>query len=70
MLCWFKVYSEVNQLYKYVYPLFKKTSNTQSNLEKEKQSWKNQAPWLKTVLQRYKSNQNSMELGIPWQFIG
>ena len=38
-----------------------KTLNSQSNLEKEKQSWKNQAPWLHTILQSY-SNQNNMEL--------
>ena len=38
-----------------------KTPNSQSNLEKEKQSWRNQAPWLQTVLQSY-SNQDSMVL--------
>ena len=38
-----------------------KTPNNQSNLEKEKLSWKNQAPWLQTVLQSY-SHQNSMVL--------
>ena len=36
-----------------------KTLNSQSNLEKEKQSWRNQAPRLQTILQRY-SNQDSM----------
>ena len=30
-----------------------KTPNSQSNLEKEKQSWKNQAPGLQIVLQSY-----------------
>ena len=38
-----------------------KTPNSQSNLEKEKQSWRNQAPGLQTILQRY-SNQDSMVL--------
>ena len=36
-----------------------KTPNSQSNLEKEKWSWRNQAPWLQTILQSY-TNQNSM----------
>ena len=30
-----------------------KTPNSQSNLEKEKLSWKNEAPWLQTILQSY-----------------
>ena len=38
-----------------------KTPNCQSNLEKEKRSWRNQAPGLQTVLQSY-SNQDSMVL--------
>ena len=38
-----------------------KTLNSQSNLEKEKQSWRNQAPGLQTLLQSY-SNQDSMVL--------
>ena len=38
-----------------------KTPNRQSNLEKEKRSWRNQAPWLQTILQSY-SNQDSMVL--------
>ena len=38
-----------------------KNPNSQSNLEKEKQSWRNQAPWLQTILQSY-SNQCSMVL--------
>ena len=36
-----------------------KTPNSQSNLEKEKRSWKNQAPGLQTILQSY-SNQDNM----------
>ena len=38
-----------------------KTLNSQSNLEKEKQSWRNQAPRPQTVLQSY-SNQDTMVL--------
>ena len=38
-----------------------KTPNSQSNLEKEKPSWRNQAPRLQTILQSY-SNQDSMGL--------
>ena len=38
-----------------------KTPNSQSNLEKEKRSWRIQAPRLQTILQSY-SNQDSMVL--------
>ena len=38
-----------------------KSSNSQSNLEKEKWSWRNQAPQLQIILQSY-SNQDSMVL--------
>ena len=38
-----------------------KTPNSQSNLEKEKRSWRNQAPRLQTILQSY-SYQDSMVL--------
>ena len=38
-----------------------KTLNSQSNLEKEKWSWRNQAPSLQTILQSY-SIQDSMVL--------
>ena len=38
-----------------------KTVKSQSNLEKEKQSWRNQPSWLQTILQSY-SHQYSMEL--------
>ena len=38
-----------------------KTLSSQSNLEKEKQSWRNQGPGLETVLQSF-SNQDSMLL--------
>ena len=38
-----------------------KTPNSQSNLEGKKCSWRNQTPWLQTILQSY-SNQDSMVL--------
>ena len=38
-----------------------KTLNSQSNLEKENWSFRNQAPWLQTILQSY-SNLNSIVL--------
>ena len=38
-----------------------KTLNSQSNLEKEKWSWRNQVPSLKSILQSY-NNQDSMLL--------
>ena len=38
-----------------------KTQNSQSNIEKEKQSWRNQDPWLQTILKSY-SNQDSIVL--------
>ena len=38
-----------------------KTLNNQSNIEKEKQNWRNQAFWLQTILQSY-SNQNIVVL--------
>ena len=38
-----------------------KTPNSKSNLEKEKQSWRNQAPGLQTIVQSY-SNQDNMVL--------
>ena len=38
-----------------------KTPNSQNNLEKEKQNWRNQASWLQTIPQSY-NNQSSMVL--------
>ena len=35
----------------------KKTLNSQSNLKKEEQCWRNHAPWLQTIPQSY-TNQN------------
>ena len=37
----------------------KKTPNSQSSLEGKKRSWRNQTPWLQTILQNY-SNQDNM----------
>ena len=44
-----------------IYMETQKTLNSQINLEKEKWSWRNQAPGLQTILQSY-SNQDSMVL--------
>ena len=38
-----------------------KTLNCQSSLEGKKRSWRNQTPWLQTILQSY-SNQDNMVL--------
>ena len=38
-----------------------KTPNSQSNLENEKRSWRNQTPWLQTIQQSY-SHQDNMVL--------
>ena len=38
---------------------YKKTSNSQSNLEKEEWNWSNQPAWLQTILQSY-SHHDSM----------
>ena len=38
-----------------------KTSNSQSNIEKEEWNWRNQPAWLQTILQSY-SHQDSMVL--------
>ena len=43
---------------KYVWK-YKKILNNQSNIEKKKQNWRNQPPWLQTLLQSY-SHQNGM----------
>ena len=44
-----------------IYMETQQTTNTQRNLEKEKQSWRDQAVWLQILLQNY-SHQNSMVL--------
>ena len=40
-----------------------KTSNSQSNLEKEESNWKNQPAWFQALLQSH-SRQDSMVLAI------
>ena len=45
-----------------------KTPNSQSNLEKEKRSWRNQVPWFQAMLQSY-SHQNSMVLEQKQKYI-
>ena len=56
-----KFFKELKQ--KKVFNLYRNTEyvDSQSNVEKEKQSWRKQAPWLLTTIQNY-SNQNSMVL--------
>ena len=44
-----------------------KTPNRGNNLEKEEWSWRNQAPWLQTVLHSY-SHQNGMVLAQKQQY--
>ena len=43
-----------------------KNSNRQSNLEKEECKWRNQPPWLQTILQSY----SLQDIGTKWQDIG
>ena len=45
-----------------------KTLNSQNDLEKEKQSWRNLAPGLQTILQGY-SNQDSMVLAQKYRSV-
>ena len=44
-----------------------KTLNSKSNLEKEKRSWRNQAPGFQTILQSY-SNQDSMVVALKQKY--
>ena len=44
-----------------------KTPNSQSNLEKEKWSWRNLAPWLQTILQSY-INQDNVVLALKQKY--
>ena len=46
-----------------------KTPNSQNNLEKEKQSWRNRVPRLQTILQSY-SNPDSMVLAQKHKYRG
>ena len=39
------------------------TLNSQSNLEKEKWNWKNQAPRLQTILQSYSNQERNIDQG-------
>ena len=43
-----------------------KTPNSQSSLEENKRSWRNQTPSLQTLLQTY-SNQDNMVLAQKWK---
>ena len=54
-------FTELEQKNLTIYMETQKTPNSQSNLEKEKWSWRNQAPQLQTIPQSY-SNQDSMVL--------
>ena len=52
-----------------------KIANSQNNLEKEKRSWRNQAPWLQIVLQATLINKYSIRMktginGNQWERIG
>ena len=42
-----------------------KTLSSQSNLEKENWSWRNQAPWFQTILWSY-NNQSNMIFSVMW----
>ena len=54
-------FTELEQKNFTIYMETQKTPNSQSNLEKEKGSWGNQAPSLQTILQNY-SNEDSVVL--------
>ena len=55
------VFTELEQKNLTVHMETQKTPNSQSNLEEEEWSWRNQPSWLQTTLQRF-SHQNSMVL--------
>ena len=54
-------FTELEQIISRFVWKYKKTSNCQSNLEKEEWNWKNQLAWLQALLQSH-SHQNSMVL--------
>ena len=54
-------FTELEQIISQFVWKYKKTSNSQSNLEKEKWNWRNQPAWLQALLQSY-SHQDSMVL--------
>ena len=54
-------FTELEQIISQFVWKYKKTSNIQSNPEKEEWTWRNQPTWLQAVLQSY-SHQDSMVL--------
>ena len=54
-------FTELEQIISQFVWKYKKTSNSQSNLEKEEWNWKNQPAWLQAILQSH-SHQESMVL--------
>ena len=52
-------FTELEQVISQFVWKYKKTSNSQSNLEKEEWNWRNQPAWLQTILQSH-SHQDSM----------
>ena len=54
-------FTELEQIISQFVWKYKKTSNSQSNLEKEEWNWRNQPAWLQTLLQSH-SHQDSMVL--------
>ena len=46
------------KILKYVWK--QKTMNSQSSLEGKKRSWRNQTPWLQTILQSYSHQDNTV----------
>ena len=54
-------FTELEQIISHFVWKYKKNSNSQSNLEKEEWSWRNQPAWLQALLQRH-SHQDSMIL--------
>ena len=54
-------FTELEQIISQFVWKYKKTSNSQGNLEKEEWNWRNQPAWLQTILQSH-SHQDSMVL--------
>ena len=54
-------FTELEQIISRFVLKYKKTSNSQSNLEKEEWNWRNQLAWLQALLQSH-SHQDSMLL--------
>ena len=53
------VFTDLEQIISQFVWKYKKTSTSQSNLEKEEWNWRNQPAWLQTILQSY-SHQDSV----------